>query len=167
MKDSNKEDRERQVPCKQKFMNPCPKQVQEIENDIMRYFRQDLHQRLLSPNFKKQVDGLEMLQKGIPSHGKEMVEIVDILMRWTILHFCMSDTTCLLKVLQFLPDFFEALKNKGYTLIECKARTFLPCLIEKLGNNIEKVRENICELAKIMTCIYPSSKLFTFILEGI
>lgn len=167
LKDSNKEDRERLVPRKHKFEEPRPEQIQEIENDIMRYFREDLHRRLLSPDFKKQVDGLEMLQKAIPSHGKEMVEIVDVLMRWTVLRFCESNTTCLLKVLEFLPELFEALKNEGYTITECEACIFLPCLIEKLGHNIEKVREKIRELAKLTTCIYPTSKLFTFILEGL
>lgn len=34
-----------------------------MQNDMMRYFREDLHRRLLSTDFKKQVDGLEMLQK--------------------------------------------------------------------------------------------------------
>lgn len=34
-----------------------------MQSDMMRYFREDLHRRLLSTDFKKQVDGLEMLQK--------------------------------------------------------------------------------------------------------
>lgn len=33
------------------------------QNDVMKYFREDLHRRLLSTDFKKQVDGIEMLQK--------------------------------------------------------------------------------------------------------
>ena len=75
-----------------------------------------------------------------------MVEIVDILMRWTVLRFCESITKCLLKVwlllacfksvlgqvLEFLPDFFEALKNEEYTITECEASIFLPCIIEKV-----------------------------------
>lgn len=34
-----------------------------LQNDMFKYFREDIHRRLLSPDFKKQVDGLEMLQK--------------------------------------------------------------------------------------------------------
>ncbi|KAH9313334.1 hypothetical protein KI387_028369 [Taxus chinensis] len=167
IKDSNKEDRERSIPRKHKFEEPRPEQIQEIETDVVRYFREDLHRRLLSPDFKKQIDGLEMLQKAIPSHGSEIVEIIDILLRWTVLRFCESNTTCLLKVLEFLPELFEALKNEGYTLSEGEASIFLPCLIEKLGHNIEKVREKMRDITKLMTCIYPASKLFTFILEGL
>ena len=33
------------------------------QNDLMKYFREDLHRRLLSMDFKKQVDGIEMLHK--------------------------------------------------------------------------------------------------------
>ena len=35
----------------------------------MKYFREDLHRRLLSPDFKKQVDGLDLLQKVIAVHS--------------------------------------------------------------------------------------------------
>lgn len=34
-----------------------------LQADLMKYFREDLHRRLLSTDFKKQVDGLELLQK--------------------------------------------------------------------------------------------------------
>lgn len=34
-----------------------------VQNDMMKFFREDLQKRLLSPDFKKQVDGLEILQK--------------------------------------------------------------------------------------------------------
>ena len=39
-----------------------------LQNDMMKYFREDLHRRLLSTDFKKQVDGLEMLQKVFPNY---------------------------------------------------------------------------------------------------
>jgi cytoskeleton-associated protein 5 len=62
-KDSNKEDRERVVVRRIKFEELRPEQIQDLENDMMKFFREDLQKRLLSPDFKKQVDGLEILQK--------------------------------------------------------------------------------------------------------
>ncbi|XP_020207196.1 protein MOR1-like [Cajanus cajan] len=99
IKDSNKEDRERMVVRRFKFEDPRIEQIQDLENDMMKYFREDLHRRLLSADFKKQVDGLEMLQKALPSIAKEVIEVLDILLRWFVLQFCKSNTTCLLKVL--------------------------------------------------------------------
>ncbi|XP_024030608.1 protein MOR1 [Morus notabilis] len=167
VKDSNKEDRERMVVRRFKFEEPRIEQIQDLENDMMKYFREDLHRRLLSTDFKKQVDGLEMLQKALPSIGKEIIEVLDILLRWFVLQFCKSNTTCLLKVLDFLPELLDTLKDEGHSLTESEAAIFFPCLIEKLGHNIEKVREKMRELTKQIVQAYSASKSFPYILEGL
>ncbi|KAJ6841944.1 protein MOR1-like [Iris pallida] len=167
VKDSNKEDRERLIIRRYKFEEPRPEQIQDLECDFMKHFREDLHRRLLSLDFKKQVDGLDLLQKALPSSVKEIIELVDILLRWFVLRFCESNTTCLLKVLEFLPELLDALKDESYTLTEAEAAMFLPCFVEKSGHNIEKVREKMRELMKQIVSIYSASKLFPYILEGL
>ncbi|KAK9152687.1 hypothetical protein Sjap_000167 [Stephania japonica] len=166
-KDSNKEERERIVVRRFKFEELRLEQIQDLESDFMRYFREDLHRRLLSSDFKKQVEGLELLQKALPSSGKEIIELLDILLRWFVLRFCESNTTCLLKVLEFLPELFMMLKDENYSLTESEAAIFLPCLIEKSGHNIEKVREKMRELTKQIVRWYSAGKLFPYILEGL
>ncbi|KAL9456508.1 hypothetical protein AB3S75_005687 [Citrus x aurantiifolia] len=167
VKDSNKEDRERMVVRRFKFEDPRIEQIQELENDMMKYFREDLHRRLLSIDFKKQVDGLEMLQKALPSIRKDIIEVLDILLRWFVLQFCKSNTTCLLKVLEFLPELFDTLRDEGYSLTESEAAVFLPCLVEKSGHNIEKVREKMRELTKQIVNFYSATKSLPYILEGL
>ncbi|CAI0393666.1 unnamed protein product [Linum tenue] len=167
VKDSNKDERERIVVKRFKFEEPRLEQIQELEVDMNRYFREDLHRRLLSTDFKKQVDGLDLLQKALPSIKKEVIEVLDILLRWFVLQFCKSNTTCMLKVLEVLPELFEMLQNEGYNLTEAEAAIFLPCLSEKLGHNIEKVREKMRELAKQIIQAYSAAKTFPYILEGL
>ncbi|XWS16703.1 hypothetical protein CRYUN_Cryun34aG0113700 [Craigia yunnanensis] len=167
VKDSNKEERERMVVRRFKFEEPRTDQIQDLENDMMKYFREDLHRRLLSTDFKKQVDGLEMLQKALPSIGKEIIEVLDILLRWFVLQFCKSNTTCLLKVLEFLPELFDSLKGEAYALTELEAAIFLPCLIEKVGHNIVKVREKMRDLMKQIVQMYSAAKTYPYILEGL
>ncbi|KAG9440986.1 hypothetical protein H6P81_016840 [Aristolochia fimbriata] len=167
IKDSSKEDRERLIVRRYKFEELRFEQIQDLENDVVKYFREDLHRRLLSTDFKKQVEGLDLLQKALPSSAKELVELIDILLRWFVLRFCESNTTCLLKVLEFLPQLIETFRDEGYALTESEAAIFLPCWIEKSGHNIEKVREKMRELTKQITCIYSASKLFPYILEGL
>ncbi|XP_039050347.1 protein MOR1-like isoform X2 [Hibiscus syriacus] len=166
VKDSNKEERERMVR-RSKFEELRVEQIQELESDMMKYFREDLHRRMLSTDFKKQVDGLEMLQKALPSIGKEIIEVLDILLRWFVLQLCKSNTTCLLKVLEFLPELFNSLKDEAYNLSEAEAAIFLPCLVEKLGHNIEKVREKMRELTKQIVQVYSAAKSYTYILDGL
>ncbi|GAB2298703.1 Protein MICROTUBULE ORGANIZATION 1, variant 2 [Dionaea muscipula] len=167
VKDSSKEDRERMVVRRFKFEEPRLEQIQDLENGLARYFREDLSRRLLSTDFKKHVDGIEMLQRALPTIGKEVIELLDVVMRWFVLRFCESNTTCILKVLEFLPEMFEMLKNEGYLLTESEAAIFLPCLIEKSGHNIEKVREKMRELMKQIVHIYSAAKFFPYVLEGL
>ncbi|CAL9209207.1 unnamed protein product [Musa hybrid cultivar] len=167
IKDSNKEDRERYVVRRFKFEEPRVEQIQDMEYDFVKHFREDLHRRLLSTDFKKQVDGLELLQKVLLSNRKEIIELLDILLRWFVLRLCESNTTCLLKVLEFLPELFGILKDEGYTLTEAEAAMFLPCLMEKSGHNIEKVREKMRELMKQIVNIYSASKFLPYVLEGL
>ncbi|XP_068640507.1 protein MOR1-like isoform X2 [Aristolochia californica] len=167
IKDSNKEDRERLIVRRYKFEELRFEQIQDLENDLIKYFREDLHRRLLSTDFKKQVEGLDLLQKSLPSSAKEIIELIDIFLRWFVLRFCESNTTCLLKVLEFLPQLIETFKDEGYALTESEAAIFLPCWIEKSGHNIEKVREKMRELTKQITSIYSAAKLFPYILEGL
>ncbi|XP_010518980.1 PREDICTED: protein MOR1 [Tarenaya hassleriana] len=167
IKDSNKDERERIVVRRVKFEELRPEQIQDLENDMMKYFREDLQKRLLSADFKKQVDGLEMLQKALPSLAKEIIEVLDILLRWFVLQFCKSNTTCLLKVLEFLPELFHMLKDEGYCMTEAEAAIFLPCLVEKSGHNIEKVREKMRELMKQIIHAYSVAKTYPYILEGL
>ncbi|KAM2730989.1 hypothetical protein EV1_002177 [Malus domestica] len=167
VKDSIKDDRERLVAKKFKFEEPRIEQIQDLENDMTKCFREDVHRRLLSTDFKKQVDGLEILQKALPTIKKEIIEVLDILLRWFVLQFCKSNTTCLLKVLEFLPELFDTFRDEAYMLTESEAAIFFPCLIEKLGHNIEKVREKMRELTKQIVQAYTAAKSFPYILEGL
>ncbi|CAH1448437.1 unnamed protein product [Lactuca virosa] len=167
VKDSNKDERERIVVRRFKFEELRLEQIQDLENDLMKYFREDLHRRLLSTDFKKQVDGIEMLQKELPSIAKEIIEVLAILLKWFVLRFCESNTSCLLKVLEFLPELFDTLRNENYSMNEAEASIFLPCLVEKTGHNIEKLREKLRELMKQIIQSYSAAKTFPYILEGL
>lgn len=167
VRDSNKGERERLVVRRFKFEEPRQEQIQDLENDLMRYFREDLHRRLLSSDFRHHIDGIDMLQKALSSAGEEIIEVLDILLRWFMLRFCESNTTCLLKVLDFLPELFDMLGSKGYTMTESEATIFIPILVEKSGHNIEKVREKMRELIKQIIHAFSATKAFPYILEGL
>ncbi|XP_058196749.1 protein MOR1-like isoform X2 [Rhododendron vialii] len=167
VKDSNKEEREKLIVRRFKFEEPRLEQIHDLENDLKMYFRKDLSRRLLSADFKKQVDGIEMLHKALPSMVKEIFEVLDIVLRWCVLRFCESNKACLLKVLEFLPDLFDTLRCEGCTMTEAEAAVFLPCLIEKSGHNIEKAREKMRGLIKKIIHAYSAKKSLPYILEGL
>ncbi|KAL3680081.1 hypothetical protein R1sor_023037 [Riccia sorocarpa] len=167
LKDCNKEDREKLLCRRPKFEDQKGEQIQDVEGDLVKFFREDLHRRLLSPDFKKQVEGVEMLQKALPSHIREMMDVMDVILRWTVVRVYEGNTTCLLKVLDFLQDLVLALKAESYSMTDCEASYIFPCLVEKSGHNSEKVREKFRELLRLLCCLYPSSKIFSFLVDGL
>nr|KAJ0225750.1 hypothetical protein LSAT_V11C100015550 [Lactuca sativa] len=102
VKDSNKDERERIVVRMLKFEELRLEQIQDLENDLMKCFKEDLHSRLLSTDFKKQVDGIKMLQKALPAIANEIIEVLDILLKGFVLRFYESNTSCLLKLYGFI-----------------------------------------------------------------
>ncbi|KAG4997991.1 hypothetical protein JHK84_029016 [Glycine max] len=153
IKDSNKEDRERMVVRRFKFEDPRIEQIQDLEVGLVECTRT--------------YTTYYCTFQALPSIAKEVIEVLDILLRWFVLQFCKSNTTCLLKVLEFLPELLDTLKDEGYSLTESEGAVFLPCLVEKLGHNIEKVREKMRELTKQFVAIYSACKCFPYILEGL
>jgi cytoskeleton-associated protein 5 len=168
LKDSHKAERERLNFRKYKFDDAARReQPHDVEADIVKFFREDLQKKLLSPDFKKQIDGLELLQRAIPNQTKEIIEILDVIFRWSSLRFAESNTTCLLKVIDFLFDLVEGLKGEAYMFSEFEASILFPCLVEKSGHNIEKVREKIRELTRLLCSIYPAPKVFVYMTDGL
>lgn len=168
LKDCNKEEREKLHSRRPKFdSEQRGEQIQDVEGDVVKYFREDVHRRLLSPDFKKQVEGVDILQKSIPTQVREMMEVLDVLLRWIVVRVYEGNTTCLLKVLDFLQELVLAFKAEGYSMTDCEANYIFPCLVEKSGHNMEKVRDKFRELVRLLCCLYPSSKIFTFLLDGL
>lgn len=50
-------------------------------------------------------------------------------------------------MLEFLPEFIDALNTDGYTLTEAEASIFLPCLIEKVTWG-----EMFCDCSSLFFC---------------
>uniref|UniRef100_A0A453FSR5 VHS domain-containing protein n=2 Tax=Aegilops tauschii subsp. strangulata TaxID=200361 RepID=A0A453FSR5_AEGTS len=58
------EDRERRVLVRKfKFEEPRREQIDELKVDLFKHFREDVSLRLWNSDFKRQIDGIELLQK--------------------------------------------------------------------------------------------------------
>ncbi|XP_058183810.1 protein MOR1-like [Rhododendron vialii] len=94
-------------------------------NDLMKYFREDLHRRLLSTDFKMQVNGIEMLQKVL----EFLPELFDMLrIEWY--------TLIVSKAAIFLPCLVEKVSGK------VKSLQVVASLTPKQGGEIRKAALN-------------------------
>ena len=78
-----------------------------------------------------------------------MIESLDIILRWFSLRFFDTNTTVLLKSLEFLEALFDMLSAEGYRLSEYEGSAFVPYLILKVIGFLNvglHVTINTCEL---------------------
>lgn len=67
-----------------------------------------------------------------PPLKSEAIQSADVLLKWCTLRFFDTNTTVLIKCLEFLEVFFTLLANEQFKLSEYEALSFLPYLIQKV-----------------------------------
>ena len=63
-----------------------------------------------------------------------MIESLDIILRWFTLRFFDTNTTVLLKSLEFLESLFDMLSEENYNLSEYEGSAFVPYLVLKVSS---------------------------------
>ncbi|MQM08157.1 hypothetical protein Taro_041011 [Colocasia esculenta] len=113
----------------------------------MKYLREDLQRRLLSTDFKKQVDGVEILQRALHSCVKEIIELLDVLLRWFVLRFCESNTTCLLKSGHNIERVREKMRELMKQIVHVySASKLFPYILEGLRSKNNRTRIECVDL---------------------
>ena len=64
---------------------------------------------------------------------EETIGNTDLILKWVSLRFFDTNTTVLLKALEYLQSLFTCLTEQEYHLHELEASAFLPYLINKVG----------------------------------
>ncbi|KAI9015620.1 armadillo-type protein, partial [Hyaloraphidium curvatum] len=97
-----------------------------------------------------------------------IVANTDLILKYVTIRLFDTNTIMLLKLISLLDQLFALLGDQdGFRLSEYEATSFLPFLVTKLGDSKESVRAQIRQLFSRICMVYPVSKLFPHILEGI
>ena len=72
-----------------------------------------------------------------------------------------------MKALEFLQVVFNALAAEDYHLQEIEAVSFIPYLVNKVGDPKDNIRRDVHIILQLICKVYPSSKLFNYLLEGV
>ncbi|GJP36902.1 hypothetical protein CLOM_g21364 [Closterium sp. NIES-68] len=168
LRESIKEERDRSPRgIKVKYEDPRPEQLQELEADVAKIFREDLVQRMFSKDFKLHVAAIDTFHKAMEQQPREFMEVLDLLLRWFVLRIAEANTTSLLRALDFLTDLVQVLTIEGYILTEYEANILIPCLVEKSGHNIANIREKMRELVRTLPLVFPATRVFQALVEGL
>lgn len=123
--------------------------------------------RLFHDDFKFHLEAIAILTQAIHPQKETIVESLDIILKWLTLRFFDTNTSVLLKSLEFIEALFEMLCEDGYKMPEFEGYAFVPYLVLKIGDPKDNVRKSVHNLFKQLTSIYPSSKIFTYLMEGL
>lgn len=73
-----------------------------------------------------------MIQR-LESESEATISCLDLILKWFTLRFFDTNTTVLMKVLEYLKLLFAMLTRENYHLTEYEANSFLPYLILKVS----------------------------------
>jgi len=154
------------------FTTPRNEFVEQLKEQMRPCFGKTLHTNLFHADFKFHLKAIDTLQQCVTPpteapYQTEVVQSLDLILKWVTLRFFDTNTTVLIKCLELMDATFVMLTQADYKMLEFEASSFIPYLVLKVGDPKDVVRKMIRNLFKLLTKIYPASKLFNYVMEGI
>lgn len=72
-----------------------------------------------------------------------------------------------MKALDYLQVVFSTLAAEDYHLQEIEAVSFIPYIVNKVGDPKDNIRRDVHIILQMICRVYPSSKMFNYLLEGV
>ncbi|XP_011346802.1 protein mini spindles isoform X1 [Ooceraea biroi] len=126
-----------------------------------------LRTNMFHSDFRYHLKAIEALTEDLPGNSKALVSNLDLILKWLTLRFFDTNPSVLLKGLDYLQLVFNMLIDDQYHMLETEAASFIPYLIIKIGDPKDAVRNGVRALFKQMALVYPVSKLFSYVMEGL
>lgn len=73
-----------------------------------------------------------------------MIGCLDVILKWFTLRFFDTNTSVLMKAMEFLKLLFTMLSRENYHLSEYEASSFIPYLILKVSESSKPVHTHTC-----------------------
>ncbi|XP_066599618.1 protein mini spindles isoform X2 [Prorops nasuta] len=118
-------------------------------------------------DFRYHLKAIESLTEDLPENSKALVSNLDLILKWLTLRFFDTNPSVLLKGLDYLQIVFNLLIEDQYHMLDHEATSFIPYLIIKIGDPKDAVRNGVRALFKQIALVYPVSKLFPYVMEGL
>ncbi|KAK3702253.1 hypothetical protein QZH41_019815, partial [Actinostola sp. cb2023] len=174
-KDNRIRDEKELKVMKWNFATPRDEFIEQLKEQMRPCFSKSIITGLFHPNdFKQQVNAMNILQQGVtpsddedPPLKEEATQSLDLILKYLTIRFFDTNTTVLVKCLEFLITLLTMLAESSYQMVEHEASSFIPYLIQKVGDPKDVIRKMIRKLFKLLTKIYPASKMFTYVSEGL
>ncbi|XP_060931884.1 cytoskeleton-associated protein 5 isoform X3 [Limanda limanda] len=148
------------------FNTPRDEYLEQLKTQMTTCFAKWLMDELYHFDFQRHVKAIGVMIERLDSESDATISCLDLILKWFTLRFFDTNTTVLMKVLEYLKLVFVMLKEEDYHLTEYEANSFIPYLILKVGESKDVVRKDVRIILTMLCKVYPASKIFPFLMDG-
>ncbi|XP_053923572.1 cytoskeleton-associated protein 5 isoform X2 [Cuculus canorus] len=148
------------------FTTPRDEYIEQLKTQMSSCVAKWLQDEMFHADFQHHNKALAVMIEHLESEKDGVISCLDLILKWLTLRFFDTNTSVLMKALEYLKVLFHMLSQEEYHLTENEASSFIPYLILKVGEPKDVIRRDVRAILNKMCLIYPASKMFTFIMEG-
>uniref|UniRef100_A0A8C5MTL3 Cytoskeleton associated protein 5 n=1 Tax=Leptobrachium leishanense TaxID=445787 RepID=A0A8C5MTL3_9ANUR len=149
------------------FTTPRDEYIEQLKTHMSPCVAKWLQDELFHADFQHHIKGINVLLEHLESEKDGIVSVLDLVLKWFTLRFFDTNTSILMKCLEYLKLLFSMLSQDEYHMTELEANSFIPYLLLKVGESKDLVRKDVRAILTKMCQVYPASKMFVFVMEGI
>ncbi|NXV58329.1 CKAP5 protein, partial [Molothrus ater] len=148
------------------FTTPRDEYIEQLKTQMSTCVAKWLQDEMFHADFQHHNKALSVMIEHLESEKDGVISCLDLILKWLTLRFFDTNTSVLMKALEYLKLLFHLLSQEEYHLTENEASSFIPYLILKVGEPKDVIRKDVRAILNRMCLIYPASKMFPFIMEG-
>ncbi|XP_066490021.1 cytoskeleton-associated protein 5 isoform X2 [Tiliqua scincoides] len=148
------------------FTTPRDEYIEQLKTQMFSCVAKWLQDEMFHADFQHHNKALAVMTEHLESEKDGVISCLDLILKWLTLRFFDTNTSVLMKSLEYLKLLFAMLNQEEYHLTENEATSFIPYLILKVGESKDVIRRDVRTILNRMCLIYPASKMFPFIMEG-
>ncbi|KAI2648457.1 Cytoskeleton-associated protein 5 [Labeo rohita] len=148
------------------FITPRDEYVEQLKAQMSTCLAKWLQDELFHFDFQRHVKAIGTMIERMEQECEAVIGCLDLILKWFTLRFFDTNTSVLMKALEFLKLLFTMLSRKNYQLSDYEASSFIPYLILKVGESKDVVRKDVRAILTMLCKVYAASKVFPFLMEG-
>ncbi|XP_028649672.2 LOW QUALITY PROTEIN: cytoskeleton-associated protein 5 [Erpetoichthys calabaricus] len=148
------------------FTTPRDEYVEQLKTQMSGCVAKWLQDELFHLDFQHHIKALTAMIEHLESDKDAILSCLDLILKWLTLRFFDTNTSVLMKALEYLKLLFALLSREDYHLNEFEAASFIPYLVLKVGESKDVIRKDVRTILNMMCKVYPTSKLFMFLMDG-
>ncbi|XP_071809133.1 cytoskeleton-associated protein 5-A-like isoform X2 [Asterias amurensis] len=166
-KDKRLKDEQELKVLKWNFTTPRLEYIDQLKDQMQPCVSKAILTSLFHADFKYHIQALTTFTENLDTYKDATMASLDVLLKYLTIRFFDTNTTVIMKTLQYIKAVFTVMADEDLSLREHEASSFIPYLILKVGDNKENIRKDVRAVMRLITKIYPASKMFGFIMDGL